>query len=192
MIPKRLPALLLLTMLSGCATAVPQPVHMARKGIDAMVMLDDHRVTYFKEHGNIDRMCAEPDSDAALTEETGLTLGLSGLGKSERIGEQSGMGELALGGRSPAVLIAREFLYRACEMTNNLNSNEATTIAVYKMFLETLEKITAAGNLGTGTTSLAASPPAGEIGEDVEPTKEEDSEQTASDDSDDYDDEGEK
>lgn len=112
-----------------------------RDGIDAIVLTDDHKVSYIKQQGHIDRICAAVESAAVATDESGFSFGFSALGKSERVGEESGRGEVALGGRDPLVLIVREFLYRACEMTNNLNSDEEKTIQVYQMFLDSLEKI---------------------------------------------------
>ncbi|MEW6595342.1 MAG: hypothetical protein AB1413_10790 [Thermodesulfobacteriota bacterium] len=150
--------LLMVVLCCGCAANIPQPMVIERDGIDAIVLTDDHKVSYIKQQGHIDRICAAVEADAVATDESGFSLGLSALGKSERIGEHSGRGELSLGGRDPLVLIAREFLYRACEMTNNLNSNEEKTIQVYQMFLDTLEKI-AETHPAYGTAPAAADEP---------------------------------
>ena len=37
------------------------------------------------------------------------------------IGDQESIGSMTMGGRSPAVLITSELLYRACEFSNNFN-----------------------------------------------------------------------
>ena len=144
---------------TGCAATPPKPLIIERDGIDAIILSDDHKVSYIKQNGHIDRICASREADAVSTDESGFSLGFSALGKKEQIGEQSGRGELALGGRNPLVLLSREFLYRACELTNNHNSNEKTTIEVYKMFLTTLEKV-AQTHLGAGSAPMPAAMPA--------------------------------
>lgn len=153
-------SLVLLVFLAGCAANTPKPFMLERDGIDAVVLTDDLKVSYIKQHGHIDRICASRDADAVATDESGISLGFSMMGKSESLGEQSGRGELGLGGRSPVVLIAREYLYRACEVTNNLNSNEEKTIEIYKMFLESLERIAQSRIAGGGTQAVSSSMPA--------------------------------
>ena len=140
---------------SGCTASKTEPTMVDRDGIDAMVMTEDQEVTYIKKPGDLERICASRGADSVATSESAIVLGFSGGGGGENLGEQTGRGELGLGGRSPSVLITRELLYRACELTNNLNTDEATTIEIYKMFLQSLERIVKA-NLGVGTQSLGS------------------------------------
>ncbi len=165
----RLCVIFLLLLLVGCASKIPTTRIIERNGIAAFVSTDDHRVAYIKNHGNLDRVCASRESDAVATDETAVSFGLSSVtGQSEQVGEQSGRGELSLGGRSPLVLMSREFLYRACELSNNLNLDPQTTIAIYKMFLNSLEHLAVASSQ-TGTASVSSSLPSYQVTTSVPP-----------------------
>ncbi len=133
--------IVVLVLLSACSASVPKPKMINREGINPLVLTDDHKVTYFKQDGHRERICASREADAVATSQTGVSMGFTTLGGTETIGEQSGRGELALGGRSPLVLITRELIYRACELTMNLNTDEKTSIEVYRMFLTSLAHI---------------------------------------------------
>lgn len=158
MIQQKIYLSIFVMLLSGCATAVPEPKIIQRAGGDVLITTDDHKVAYFKKYGSLERVCAARSSDAVATDESGITLGFSGLGKTESVGEMSGRGELGLGGRSPVVLITREFLFRACELSNNINADAQTTIDIYKTFLKSLETITQ-HHFNKGTTSMSSSLP---------------------------------
>lgn len=146
-------------LLSGCAATIPKPEIIQTSDINALITTADHQVAYLKPFGSLGRMCGKRSADAVATDNSGVTLGFTVPGQAGSIGEESGRGEVTLGGRSPAVLITRELLYRACELTNNLNMNEQTTIHVYKMFLESLQIITKQHyNPGTQPTSAALTP----------------------------------
>ncbi len=120
-----------------------------------MVITDNLVPTYIKRNGNLDRICLSPNSDAVSMSGAGLAIGNSTLASSEQIGGQIGSGELSLGGRSSIVLITRELLYRACELTTNLTTDKDETIEVYKMFLNTLAAL-ALQDIGQGSQPLAA------------------------------------
>ena len=155
MIQRKISLMFATILLTGCASSVPKPEIIQRSGVDILAITDDYEVTYIKKPGDLQRICAARPADAVATDEAGISLGLSGLEKSQNIGEMSGRGELGLGGRDPAVLIAREFLFRACELSNNINANGQTTIDIYKLFLKSLEKITA-HHLNDGTKSVSS------------------------------------
>ena len=144
--------------LVGCSSKAELAVkEVKRFGVDAIVMDNSAKVTYIKEHNHVDRFCASRESDVEATSSQGLMLGLSSVGQGEDIGENSTNGALSLGGRSPAVLITRELMYRACELTMNLNTDTKTSIEVYKMFLDSISNIVK-NEHDTGSTSTAAMP----------------------------------
>ena len=178
--------------MAGCASKIPETRIIERNGITAFVSTDDHKVAYIKSHGNLDRVCASWESDAVATDETGISFGLSSAtGQSENIGEVSGRGELGLGGRSPVVLMSREFLYRACELSNNLNSSPQTTIEIYKMFLKSLENI-ASSPPNNRTLSVSSSLPSYQFMSDSNTNKGEDDEDEKEDEDDEDDEEDEE
>ena len=77
------------------------------------------------------------------------------------IGGEKHQESIALGGRNPAVLITRELLYRACELSMNLNADSAGTLAIYREFLDIAQRIAATqkqeGTASTATSGDAAS-----------------------------------
>ncbi len=137
----------------GCTAKTPTPIVLERDNVSAIANTADLQMTFIKKDGEKDRYCGPRQSDVADTRSSGATLGIGSLGKDENIGEGSSEGALSLGGRSPSVLIVREMLYRACELSMNLNTDSKTTIEIYTKFLDSIEKITAA-QTGTGVVSV--------------------------------------
>ena len=81
----------------------------------------------------------------------GLSVGLGGIGGGpEKVGDTHESAETGLGGRDPAVLIAREILYRACETAMNNELTPEQAIDLYKTALTAIQEV-AASQTGTGT-----------------------------------------
>ncbi len=131
------PALLL-----GCTVKISKPMVLEREDISTISNTSDLQMTFMKEHGNENLYCGSRQSDVADVRSVGASLGASTLGEVGNLGEGSSEGALSLGGRSPSVLIVREMLYRACELSMNLNADAKTTIEIYSKFLDSIEKIT--------------------------------------------------
>jgi hypothetical protein len=151
---------------SGCSNKVPEPVSKKIKDVEALILTDDHKVTYIKKRGGIDRFCSSPETDAVSSYEKGFSFGVNTIATSDGVGEQSGRSELGLGGRSPAVLISREFLYRACELSVNLNANSEDTISIYKMFLKSLENVVK-NHFNQGTQPMSSNLPSYTISDNL-------------------------
>ncbi len=145
--------LIVTLMFFWCTAKTPDPKVLERDNVSAIANTADLQMTFIKKHGEIDRYCGPRQSDIADTRSSGATLGGSALGDAGNVGEGSSEGALSLGGRSPSVLIVREMLYRACELSMNLNTDTKTTIEIYSKFLESIEKITAT-QTGTGVVAL--------------------------------------
>jgi|GEM_PF-5523910 len=105
-----------------------------------------------------------------MTAESGILLGLPSLKGEEQTELAQGVGALGLGGRDPLVLLARELLFRVCELTSNINADPELTIETYKYFLKTPETLSQ-HRFGSGTAPQAASLPLYLLPE--EPKKEE-------------------
>lgn len=159
--------------LSGCAgpqsllyTAPPTEV-IDRQGVDALSQPAGRRTTYFKDHGSIERFCRDTSPDFAITASEGISLGVGPVGRG--VANDESRGAMGLGGRNPEVLVARELLYRACELSLNINADPKLTLHIYERFLKTIERLAhtqtaagsapLAGNAGDTRTSLG-SPPA--------------------------------
>ena len=160
-----LAALAFLISSGGCLSLPTEPAKdtlFDRAGIDAILASSDRQVLTMKDPTSQERMCLAPGPDYSVTASRGVNVGMGvglpvGPKGEQNIGGDVSRGALSLGGRNPGVLIARELMYRACELAMNLNADQATTIKIYTRFLEAIEKI-ALSETGTGTASVAATP----------------------------------
>ena len=137
----------------GCSIKTPEVKIVERDNVNVLSNTSDLQMTFLKKQGELERYCGSRQSDVADTRSSGTTIGGSALGDSGNVGEGNSEGALSLGGRNPAVLIVREMLYRACELSMNLNADQKTSIEIYSKFLDSIEKITAT-QTGVGAASL--------------------------------------
>lgn len=150
--------------LSGCSgggllDSGPTAQVFDRQGIDVISEPSDRRATFFKDAGSTERFCRAPGPDFAVTASEGISLGLSlPVGGGKSVGQDEGKGALSLGGRNPEVLLAREMLFRACELSLNINADGKTSREIYERFLQSIEKISAT-QTGAGTAASAAGAP---------------------------------
>lgn len=147
--------------ISGCAGITPEPEKEGkiyeRDGVSTLLIPAETREVYFKDSRSFERHCRAPGPDVSIQSSSGISLGASIIGKSDEISETNGQSGLALGGRDPAVLLTRELMYRACELTSNLNANQKTTLYIYNRFLRTVEKSIKMQQLvGTASASNSA------------------------------------
>jgi len=161
----RFAAFAILMSTSGCLSLPTEPAKdtlFDRDGIDVVLAAADRQAVMIKDPSSKERMCLAPGPDYSVTASRGVNLGV-GMGlpvgpKGEQnIGGDVSRGALSLGGRNPGVLIARELMYRACELSMNLNADQVTTLQIYTRFLEAIEKI-ALSETGAGTASVSAMP----------------------------------
>lgn len=159
MIEKMVLPLVLLPMilLNGCARlgAAPGTTEqqlVERDGVDVALIPAIYREVYFKPSTSTDRHCRAPDPDFSIQQNDQLSLALPGYG-SENIGGGETQTEQNLGGRTEKVLITRELMYRACELTSNINADSDTSTAIYDKFLRVIEALTnSASQNGTVST----------------------------------------
>jgi len=143
--------------LFGCAQTTIKPHEIDRQGVDTIYYGEGLRATFIKTHGNPEHYCGSRESDVAESGDNSLSLGLGLPDKTETVSEQSGAQLLTLGGRSPSVLIARELMYRACELSSNVNASPEETLKIYKMFLDNLSQLYEKSSVETGTNSTGIS-----------------------------------
>lgn len=147
--------------LSGCANSAPgsrrSETVIDRSGVDIIASDVTRQLTYLKERGSTERFCRGPGADAVTTASQGVSAQVPLRGSSVGLGEESTNGAVDLGGRNPAVLIARELMYRACELASNTNADAATERLIYMQFLQAIATISK-GQTGTGVAALASEP----------------------------------
>lgn len=132
-------ALVLLTTLSACG--VPQRsakvLDIKADTMSAVAYPADLRGAYVRPNESTVQFCAEPAPDVALQSLVKVTENLKATTPSGIQVEGSASGEFAakviqLAGRTQLVLLAREMLYRACELTLNHDTDKNTAVALYQ------------------------------------------------------------
>lgn len=109
-------------------------------GLEVLTVPEGQRIMLVKSPDDIERVCAPRESDMGMSVSEGLQLSLPGA-HGAQIGEQAGDQAVALGHPTALVQLARELLFRACELSLNLNADAVETRAIYERFLATLETI---------------------------------------------------
>lgn len=145
-------AVLTATLLSACAT----PQYRAERFTvpdqesSALSMPSDLRGTYFLESGGRLRYCAEPAPDVAMENLQKLVASLQGSVPNQASAQASVDAETSakvvqLAGRTQLVLIAREMLYRACELSmNQPEIGKDTALAMYQEVANLIKDMAAA------------------------------------------------
>lgn len=128
-------------MVSGCTHPSYKPQQIDRNGVDIIYYNEGLKATLIKSQGNTDRYCDSPDTDVSESDSNNISLGLGTDAKKESINDQFGTTSQNLGGRNPEVLIVRELMYRACELSANINATPDKTVEIYQMFLNNLTQL---------------------------------------------------
>jgi len=146
---------------SGCAhsplAGSRTDVLFDRAGISILASGSSRQHTYIKQRGTTERFCRGPGADSVNTASQDAEVQIPLKGISAALAEARTTGALDLGGRNPAVLIARELMYRACELASNINADPATEHQIYMQFLQAVTAISKA-QTGVGSAALASEP----------------------------------
>jgi hypothetical protein len=137
-------------LISGCAGLAPGSevvTLVERDGVDVQLIPAEYREVYFSPATSDERHCRAPNPDFTVQAGETLDLGVTmAAGASEKAGIGATQSATTLGGRTATVLITRELMYRACEMSSNINANSETTLEIYKSFIDAIERITSKDN----------------------------------------------
>lgn len=119
----------------------------AAVGLEVLTVPEGQRVMLIKSPDDVERVCSPRESDQGFSVSEGVQLSLPGAAGGA-IGEEAGVQAVPLAHPTTIVLLARELLFRACELSLNLNADPAETSAIYERFLATVESV--AGSLAAG------------------------------------------
>jgi hypothetical protein len=169
--PSTLTALALSLLCSSCAmmeSSAAKSRLIDRPGLD--VVLDHSTGIGFviSDPKFKDRVCKTPAPDVLTGESKSESFSLPSLlpgstSSGASISDAEGYAATNLGGRSPSVLIARDFLYSVCEMTINMQLSPEETVKVYLQAMDKIIEImkdrSAAGKSVPTATSTTISPP---------------------------------
>jgi hypothetical protein len=139
-----------------------------RGGVSALLIPPEYRDVYFNPDNAKERHCRAPGPDFSVEASDGVSLGVGspipGIGKG-KVGFGSGQAALSLGGRSADVLLTRELMYRACELTANIDADNKEAKEIYYRFLQTIERLgKAQTEVGTNSASDSVASSAPKIG----------------------------
>lgn len=163
---------LALLLLGGCgffAQKHAETRKLGDSGVEAITYPGQIRAAYAVSKDSTVRYCAEPPPDVALSTiekiaaEAKATTesGLEGEGK---LSAEASTTALELAGRTQLVLLAREMLYRACELSlNRSDVNEEDVIDMYKAVVELVRTLGAASLVEAQTKLTGVSVKAQEI-----------------------------
>lgn len=91
----------------------------------------------FVTHTDLPRQfCMSPAPDAVHTTSNGVALQVPIPTGTEDLSTERSSGAKSLGGRTESVLLAREFLYRACEFSVNHNLTKEEAKSLYLKSLD--------------------------------------------------------
>ena len=145
--------------ISGCGTidgaATPNKSGVTiydRKGSDVIIEPTTGNSFLLTEQGVSDEFCMAPPPDMSDAKGSGASLALKGVALSDN----TSVSVATLGGRSPAVLISREILYRTCELYVNLRLKKEDAIALFKDSMSRVIDVTKA-QIAQGTAAQFSS-----------------------------------
>ena len=113
-----------------------------RNGTDIVLIPENFVASYITNAANNERNCLAPSPDVADSSADSLKLGDAA---GDTVGLTHGVTATGLGQSSANLLLAREMLYRACELTSNLNTDLENTKAIYSSFLKAIVDMSTAG-----------------------------------------------
>lgn len=152
---------IILSTAGGCAMlgGSKDTIHVVKRdGLDIHALPPGYTSIVTRDNASREKMCAGRMPDALTDKTVSLSLeGSAGLGGS--IG--SGSNEMALGGRSPDVLIIRETLFRLCELSLNQNLSPDASVALFReMFPLLMQSLRSnvPGSRASGSSSVLPSP----------------------------------
>jgi hypothetical protein len=140
-LPALLPALLL-----GACSQLPGPTMKSHNLSGSHIYSSGPSLSSFvvQDRNNPRKICADRGADAAFefSEEGNFSLSLVSVGKSDgdKSSAKENSGEEEMVGRTPAVLIARELLYRTCELSMNYSLTKEEAISLFKGTRDSIEK----------------------------------------------------
>lgn len=146
-------AVLFALLATGCTslTGTRTGTMYDRDGVDIIADASEARFAWVKPMSSNERFCLAPDPDTALstTASSGIDIKLPAKGSTD---DQFNASETVkdLAGRTPPIVLLRELMYRACEMSSNTNANTEDTRAIYAQFIQAANQIIAQPSMASG------------------------------------------
>jgi hypothetical protein len=124
--------------LSGCSTYEPKPQLSVVGGANFITSTGDLASTIV--HKN--RICLQPSPDAAFSANDSGGVSILNFGvKDDGVNDSNSQKDTEMTGRTPSVLLARELMYRLCELGNNYALNKTEMLTSYNENLKIIKEI---------------------------------------------------
>lgn len=129
------------SLVTGCITS--QEGASFQEFDDMSIYSDDGErgLVFVKQSNGPEKFCFGPQPDSISTVSGGFSASIPSINGKESAGETRSMGATSLGGRSASVLLAREFLYRACEFSANYNLDKTEAESFFLKIVDSLTVI---------------------------------------------------
>jgi hypothetical protein len=130
-------SLLGVSLISACSNNYhPVPQHMSIETNSSISVTAGISQTMVRSKDASYLLCTQPMADAAYDQGSGsnFSIGLVNT-SSDQISDQSDSNEVEMAGRTPAVLIAREMFFRACEFSGNYGLTKDEALKLYQQTL---------------------------------------------------------
>jgi hypothetical protein len=137
-------------VVAGCGTFGSQSraTLYDRSGVDVVIEPTTGNSFLLTDEKIKDQFCMAPPPDLTDSKNSSGSLSVKGVSLSEGVGASVA----ALGGRSPAVLISREIMYRTCELYVNARMTKEESLSLFKSSLDRVIEVTKA-QIGQGSST---------------------------------------
>lgn len=146
---------LLSLSISGCVSSQSVATYQDFDGLGIYSNDGERGLVFVKHTQGPGKYCFATPPDAIATSSSGFSLSMPMASGDEKVGEQNSNGVTAFGGRSASVLLAREFLYRACEFTANYDLDKTEAESFYLKIINSLTGILPS-QIEPGTEALSS------------------------------------
>lgn len=142
-----IPMCLTLMAFASCSTQPHSVSHPVKSGENLLISSSAAvSSALLRDSDDIKHYCASVAPDATFNETVseGASISLFNIGRSspEREVVSDGIKETQMVGRTPAVLVSREILYRVCELTGNRSLTNEETLKLYEKSIEAIVQLT--------------------------------------------------
>lgn len=135
---KVLPFLVIAFSISGCSTYSPKPYLSKVGNAEVITSTADLSSTLV----NKNYVCLQPSADATFSASNSDGINILNFGKnSDGVSDSNNQNGAEMTGRTPAVLLSRELMYRLCEIGNNHSLSKDEMIKLYAKNLELIKAI---------------------------------------------------
>ena len=129
-------------LLAGCAGFLPKGEMTGFTQEGVLFASPSLGTTLVRDPSNHKKICMGRGADGLFetSESANFSISLVSVAntKGDSVGETDNTGEEEMMGRTPAVLLARELFYRACEFTNNAQLDKKESVKIFNSVLNVI------------------------------------------------------